>query len=277
MAKRSIELREEARTKHNLVGDVLKLAGADRDFSKREVLDKLTATDSADAVKKWRALNSDAHRLFNEAVDEELKEDIQDHGERDEALRNPKPAGGRHPSPSPNSEKSVGRLVVEGEAYLKWRDQGKNRGPFGVEVPVSSRDYLHGQKTLVATTAGFAPRPPRIADVVPFAVRPIQILDLIPIEATTNPTIIFMEKTTYTISAAELAEGGTYPESTYVWTERTSPVRKIADSIPVTDEQLDDVDQMAGLLDTDLRFGVQQKLDSRSWSARAPACSSPAS
>jgi hypothetical protein len=91
MAKRSIELREEARTKHNLVGDVLKLAGADRDFSKREVLDKLTATDSADAVKKWRAANADAHRLFNEAVDEELKEDIQQHGDRDEALRNPKP------------------------------------------------------------------------------------------------------------------------------------------------------------------------------------------
>jgi HK97 family phage major capsid protein len=263
MAKRSIELREEARTKHNLVGDVLKLAGTERDFSKREVLDKLSATDSADAVKKFRALNSEAHRLFGEATDEELKEEIKDHEERDEALRNPKPNAGRHPAPSPNSEKTLGRLLVEGEAYLKWRDQGKNRGPFGVEIPISARDYLQGQKTLVTTTAGFAPRPPRIADVVPFAVRPIQILDLIPIEGTSNPTIIFMEKTTYTISAAELAEAGTYPESTYVWTERTSPVRKIADSIPVTDEQLDDVDQMAGLLDTDLRFGVRQKLDSQ--------------
>jgi HK97 family phage major capsid protein len=118
-----------------------------------------------------------------------------------------------------------------------------------------------GLKTLVTTTAGFAPRPPRIADVVPFATRPIQSLDLIPIDPTQNASIIFMEKTTYTVSAAELAEAGTYPESTYVWTERTSPVRKIADSIPVTDEQLDDVDQMAALLDTDLRFGVRQKLD----------------
>jgi hypothetical protein len=72
-----------------------------------------------------------------------------------------------------------------------------------------------------------------------------------------------MEKTTYTISAAELAEAGTYPESTYVWTERTSPVQEDRGLIPVTDEQLDDVDQMAGLLDTDLRFGVQQKLDSQ--------------
>jgi HK97 family phage major capsid protein len=72
-----------------------------------------------------------------------------------------------------------------------------------------------------------------------------------------------MEKTTYTVSAAEIAEAGTYPESVYVWTERTSPIQKLADSIPVTDEQIDDVDQMASLLDADLRFGLLQKLDSQ--------------
>jgi HK97 family phage major capsid protein len=133
---------------------------------------------------------------------------------------------------------------------------GQERADGGVEVPM-------GLKTLITTSAGLAPDSPRTADVVPLATRPIQILDLIPIDPVGVATVKWMEKTTFTISAAEIAEAATYPESVYVWTERSAPVQKLADSIPVTDEQIDDVDQMASLLDADLRFGVRQKLDSQ--------------
>ncbi|MGH7322288.1 MAG: phage major capsid protein [Candidatus Rokuibacteriota bacterium] len=256
MPKRSVELREEAKTKHTLVGEVVRLAGEDRDFSKKEILDKLGATDSADAVKKWRGLCDEAHELFDKATDEEVNEEIKAYQDRDEQLKTPKPgARGRDRHPEPPGEETLGRLFAESKAY---KDAWVNDRQIGIvaELPVSL-------KTLLTTSAGFAPRPPRIADVVPFAVRPIQILDLIPIDQTMEASIIYMEKTTNTISAAELLEAGTYPESTYVWTERTSTVRKIGDSIPVTDEQIDDVPQMAGLLDTDLRFGVRQRLDTQ--------------
>lgn len=253
MAKRSVELREEAKAKHNLVTEVIRLAGEDRDFSKKELLDKLSATDSKDAVEKFRKLCDDAHEIFGKATDAELDEEIREHQDRDEQLKHPKNSRQRGTHPEPEGEKSFGRRVAESDGYLKtWK---KDRQPVVVVMP----DV--GVKTLVTTAAGFAPRPPRIPDVVPFAARPIQTLDLIPVDSTQNASIIYMEKTTYTINAAELAEGGTYLESVYVWTERTSPVRKITDSIPVTDEQLDDVDQMAALLDNDLRFGVRQKLD----------------
>jgi HK97 family phage major capsid protein len=255
MSKRSVQVREEAKAKHNASAEVLQLAGENRDFSKKEVLEKLGATDSADAVKKWRDLNEEAHILFGRAADAELDEDIKEHEDRETELKRPKESTHRHSATEQAGPQSFGRMFVESKEYKEWR-QVKNAPMVGVEVPM-------GLKTLITTSAGLAPDSPRTADVVPLATRPIQILDLIPIDPVGVATVKWMEKTTFTISAAEIAEAATYPESVYVWTERSAPVQKLADSIPVTDEQIDDVDQMASLLDADLRFGVRQKLDSQ--------------
>ena len=91
--------------------------------------------------------------------------------------------------------------------------------------------------------------------------RPIQMLDILPMFQTTENAIVYMEETTRTHAAAETAEGGTYAESTFVFTERNTPVRKITDSLPVTDEQLADVAMMAGYVNSRLIFGVRQRLD----------------
>ena len=116
-------------------------------------------------------------------------------------------------------------------------------------------------KTLFETTAGWDPETVRLPRVIEDAqaVRP-RIIDLIPFAQTGLGTVTWMEETTATLAAAEKAEGAAYAESQFVLTEQSSAVQKITDSVPVTDEQLEDVSMVQSYLDGRLRFGVRKRL-----------------
>src|SRR5205823_5127981 len=73
--------------------------------------------------------------------------------------------------------------------------------------------------------------------------------------------VLFMEETTATNAAVETSEGSAYPADTFAFTERTSPVRKIAAYLPITDEQLDDVPQVQEYINNRLVFFLRQRLD----------------
>jgi hypothetical protein len=85
-----------------------------------------------------------------------------------------------------------------------------------------------GSKTLMATSAGFAPESFRLPNYVEAATRPIQLLDIIPMFPTDQAAIKYMEETTRTHAAAELAEGAAYAESAFVFTERQDRSRRSA-------------------------------------------------
>jgi HK97 family phage major capsid protein len=122
-----------------------------------------------------------------------------------------------------------------------------------------------GQKALMSRTAGFAPESVRMPGFVEAATRPIQLLDIIPMSMTDQAAIKYMEETTRSHAAAERAEGASYPESEFAFTERTNPVQKIGDSLPVTDEQLEDVAFMESYINGRLTFGVYQRADRQCW------------
>jgi HK97 family phage major capsid protein len=158
------------------------------------------------------------------------------------------------------SQKSFGELFTASDAYkLK---QGRTGPESTLDVDV---------KTLMTTTAGWAPEVDRTGKVVPFATRPIQVADLIPQTETTQSAIQYMEETTFTNAAAEIAEGGTYPEAALALTEQSSLVRKIAVFLPVTDEQLEDEPQIRGYIDNRLPFMVRQRLDGQILSGNGTA------
>lgn len=91
--------------------------------------------------------------------------------------------------------------------------------------------------------------------------RPIQLLDILPTGNTGFELVKYMEETTRTHAAAETAEGEAFAESTFAFTERSSPVEKVTDSLPVTDEQLEDVALIESYINGRLTFGLRQRLD----------------
>lgn len=116
-------------------------------------------------------------------------------------------------------------------------------------------------KTLMTTTAGWAPESTRTGKVVDFATRPIQVLDLIPTTTTGQAAVKYMEETTFTNNAAERLEGGAYAEGALALTEKTSVVQSVGVWLPVTDQQLEDEARARGYINNRLPFMLRQRLD----------------
>lgn len=147
--------------------------------------------------------------------------------------------------------KSLGDSFV-GSIAFKGRPSG-NPGP-SAEIDVDL-------KTLMETTAGWAPESTRTGKVVDYATRPIQVIDIIPQTTTSQVAVVYMEETTFTNNAAETSEGGTFGEAALALTEVSSPVRKITVWLPITDEQLEDEAQARTYINNRLPFMIRQRLD----------------
>lgn len=246
------EKRQELGARHTQMKTVLEQAGSDYDFDKVKVFgDDL---DNGAKVEKFRELNRELADLTEECKRLELEEagaavqKIQAELDRP-AVKTPQPRG------EGGDQKSVGQRLIESDQFKSFKaDQGG-----GLSVSFDDVDL----KTLMQTSAGFAPESRRTGRIVEAATRPIQVLDLIPMGDTESSSIVYMEETLRTHAAAETVESGSYNESAFELTERSSQVRKITDSIPVTDEQLEDEAQVASYLDQRLRFGLRQRLDNQ--------------
>jgi HK97 family phage major capsid protein len=106
-------------------------------------------------------------------------------------------------------------------------------------------------------TSGYPVWSPRLPKVVLTAQRRPVVADLIPQDDTTAPLIIYVEETTFTNAAATVAEGDPKPESTLILEQKESAVKKIATTLPITDEQLDDVPQLRAYVDQRLTLMLQ--------------------
>lgn len=243
------EAHEHLSAKRTELKKIFDEAGTDRDLSKvksvdggkdavlariRELNDEITELGAkrdqqVDLVRAVKAMQNNDDEMLAELL-----------GESGDGGRSFK---GRTP------QKSFGELFVESKAghELKGRE---------VDVPFEL-------KTLFSTTAGWGPESTRSPRIVLDEQRPIQVVDLIPQRPTNQTAIVYMEETTFTNAAAETAEGAAKPEATLALTERTSDVRKIPVWIPVTDEQLEDVEGIQQYLENRLEFMVRQRLDSQ--------------
>lgn len=139
--------------------------------------------------------------------------------------------------------KSLGELFVSSSEF-------KNRGKGHLSVDFNDYDL----KTTMTTSAGFAPANNRTNIVIPFATRRALIQEYIPQITTTLGAIPYMEETTFTNNTAATTEGSALGESALQYTERTENVQLVGTFLPVTDQQLEDVPGIQGLIDSRLRL-----------------------
>lgn len=163
------------------------------------------------------------------------------------------------PEAQKQERKTIGQMIVESPKYkamLDNRDGKGGLGNFAIQIPMD-------MKTLITRAAGFAPESLRTGEIVPYAYEPVKLFAMIPKAPTSYGTIKYMEETTRTQAAAGKAEGsGTYAESTFVTTEQSVTVETIGHSAEVTDEQVEDAPQFADFIDTEMRNGIMEALDS---------------
>ena len=249
MVTKLVELREKLQAKQDILGKLFE-EHPENDFTNEQV----------DQIRQLNAELSDLGTEF------EKQKELDGIGAKVRAEINSRQSPTQrmtHPTNTPD-EKSGGSLIQvkrlsdwvrENDFYKGQVGQAKPRWIVDVDSG-TLQDYkgLVGvdEKTLLTTTAGFPPAQNRGPILIMTAQRRPVIADLIPQDATNESAIIYMEETTFTNSAASVAEGGTKPESALAYTQRTVPVEVIATWIPATNQQLEDVAGMRNLIDNRL-------------------------
>ncbi|WP_432769799.1 phage major capsid protein [Sphingopyxis sp.] len=274
------EAREKLGAKQDELGKVFEEAKSDDglDFNKVTCLGEVKGSRAvADHVK---AANAELNELAEHAETLEAAEQAaKDYSGREKGRRNwSLPGGGEGGDRGGKGRegsgliKSLGELIAEDKDYLDWAAKGATgqidlsfaeMWPTDMLAMAGAGVPTIGQKALMMTSAGFAPDNIRLPGFVEAATRPVELLDIIPTSRTGNNGVPYMEETTRVHDAAEIAEGGEYGEAEFAFTEKASPVRKIGDSLPVTDEQLEDVPFMGSYINSRLSFGVRQRADSQ--------------
>lgn len=228
-------------------------AGAETDFDKV----KSVGGSTAEKIAAVRKMNDDIESLQKQVKDiDEVEAMAKRNSDGIEAMK----AANRPPHPSASSgggerkaSLSLGELIVKSGA-TKSDNRRKEFEIEGIEL-----------KTLFETTAGWSPESLRTGRLVDKAVRPIQVLDLIPMGRTSMAAIKYMEETTLTeTNAVEKAEGSEYGEVAMALTERSVTVEKLPCFLPVTDEQLEDVEQAQSYINNRLPEILKRRLDYQS-------------
>jgi HK97 family phage major capsid protein len=156
--------------------------------------------------------------------------------------------------------KSLGEAVADVKEIKEIGSWENLRSPFAFNLP--NFMFQSGMKTVMTTAAGFAPANPRTDVVVPFAQRTPRLADLIPVRQTNLRTINYMEETTAlagTNAQVSITEGNLKFENAMAFTARSAGVETVGTWLPVTTQQLDDVEGIQGIIENRMDLFLRLK------------------
>ncbi|HET7128925.1 MAG TPA: phage major capsid protein [Gaiellaceae bacterium] len=234
-------------------------------FAKWYQDEKSAGTLKADEFKK----RNDALTEMVTAVEQaEQVKSIEDQMAADNAPLERKVKGGivnPGEGPAPADAKSLGELFTQSEQFKSFA--GSQRAPGAVSDTLTVNvDKVYGKgrgfKTVLDTASSWSVFNVRLPEIITPGAQQPTVASLMPEGRTSGNAILYMQETTTTNAAAETAESGSKPEAALAFTQETSPVRKIAVSLPVTDESLEDVPFIETYIDGRLSFFVRYTEDS---------------
>jgi HK97 family phage major capsid protein len=211
---------------------------------------------TADDREKWSQMNSEAKELADAVRDEQLFQKQKAENESEISK------GAEVKSLPIHEEKAVpvetlGAQISNSRAFKEYMENGQ----LNISSEIKFNPILES-KTLVDEASAYPPAVTRSDLMIPTATRnPNAVIDLFSVIPTTQFQYKYLEETTFTNNAAEVAEGGAFGESALAFTEKTENIRKFGVSIPVTEELLADVASVNGYLDSRLRTMLQLRLD----------------
>lgn len=153
--------------------------------------------------------------------------------------------------------RSLGRQFVDSRGYKNLRESGLKGSRWSTgDIEVKT---LLSEGTAAAAGPGYAPimTPNVLPGIVDIRFQPLTIASLFPNGTTTAPLIRYLVETSVTNAAAPTAEGALKPESALALTNVDESVHKIPTFLPVTDEMLEDYEQIQSYIDNRLRLFIQ--------------------
>lgn len=144
--------------------------------------------------------------------------------------------------------KSLGEMVVESEDVKNWVSKSGAKGTVRITV--------QNAITSAGGSAGTLITPQRETEIIGIPRRQMTIRQLLQVGRTTSNSVEYARMTTRTNNAAVVAENTLKAESDYVWEQRDAPVRTIAHWVPVSRNAMDDIPQLQGEIDGELRYGL---------------------
>lgn len=240
--------------------DIFEQAGPDMDLTRVDLLQGDTAAKAGEI----RRLNQELAAIGQERDEWRALEDARKLAEAEYRYQH-EPAG-TLPHPTPPERRlerpaqSLGSLFVRSQAYQQFRTM--RNWP----TPASFPD-LDVRAAVFRTGAGWDPQDIRIPRVELSPQRPIAVASQFPMLPTSQSAIAYMEETTFTNNAVETAESTATTaadligEAALALTERTRPVEWLPVFIPVTMQQMEDVDGIEEYVNQRLVYMIQARLD----------------
>ncbi len=206
---------------------------------------------SADQKEKIKSLNTELSDSLDELKIEESKAANEKAMEIAEEVVNELPVV----ESAPAGIKSIGEKFTDTDAYAQYMSNGVK----GVDSQAEFKTTLN--------TTGYPPESLRAPGILETALRdPNSVIGLFDQIQTDQNAYVYLEETTFTNNAGEIAEAGDISsanESALAFTERTESVRKIATFLPVTDELLQDVSGIQGYVNSRLQTMMKLRMDNQ--------------